>query len=96
MLTENIVWQHIPHMLHCEPRLPCDTTQLGRFRAALGEAGAETPPQTTIDTAVPSKATYPTEMERLIPDNQMQAKAITRPVDWRLPEIAHQSVALHT
>jgi IS5 family transposase len=40
--AENVVWQHFSGMVHYEPRLPCDATQIGRFRAAIGDARAHT------------------------------------------------------
>ncbi len=43
-------------MTFYEPRLPCDATQIGRFRAAIGEAGVEELLKASIDTAVQSKA----------------------------------------
>lgn len=39
--AENVVWQHFSGMTYYEPRLPCDATQIGRFRLCLGEAGVE-------------------------------------------------------
>ena len=30
--SENVVWQHFSGMDYYEPRLPCDPTQIGRFR----------------------------------------------------------------
>ena len=54
--AENVVWQHFSGMTFYEPRLPCDATQIGRFRAAIGEAGVEELLKATIDTAVASRA----------------------------------------
>ena len=39
--AENVVWQFFSGMAYYEPRLPCDATQIGRFRRVLGEAGVE-------------------------------------------------------
>ena len=39
--SENVVWQFFSGMEYYEPRLPCDTTQIGRFRTAVGEEGLE-------------------------------------------------------
>ena len=90
--AENVVWQHFSGMTHYEPRLPCDATQIGRFRAAIGEAGVEELLKATIDTAVHSKAIKPVEFERLIVDTTVQEKAIAHPVDSRLLEIARHKV----
>ena len=35
--SENIVWQFFSGMAYYEHRLPCDATQIGRFRRDLGE-----------------------------------------------------------
>ena len=50
-LAENVVWQYFSGMDYYEPRLPCDTTQLGRFRVAISEMGMETIFKATSDTA---------------------------------------------
>jgi IS5 family transposase len=39
--SENVVWQYFSGQEYYEPRLPCDATQVGRFRKAIGEAGVE-------------------------------------------------------
>lgn len=90
--AENVVWQHFSGMQFYEPRLPCDATQIGRFRLGLGEAGVEELLKATIDTAVVSKAIRPAEFERLIVDTTVQEKAIAHPVDSRLLEIARHKV----
>lgn len=90
--AENVVWQHFSGMRFYEPRLPCDATQIGRFRSAIGEAGVEELLKATIDTAVTSQAIKPAEFERLIVDTTVQEKAITHPVDSRLLEIARHKV----
>lgn len=90
--AENVVWQHFSGMRFYEPRLPCDATQIGRFRSAIGEAGVEELLKATIDTAVASKAVKPTEFERVIVDTTVQEKAIAHPVDSRLLEIARHKV----
>lgn len=90
--AENVVWQHFSGMTFYEPRLPCDATQIGRFRSAIGEAGVEELLKATIDTAVTAKAVRPAEFERLIVDTTVQEKAIAHPVDSRLLEIARHKV----
>jgi len=90
--AENVVWQYFSGMTFYEPRLPCDATQIGRFRAAIGEAGVEELLKATIDCAVTAKAVRPVEFERLIVDTTVQEKAIAHPVDSRLLEIARHKV----
>ena len=41
--SENVLWQFFSGQEHFEHRLPCDATQIGRFRRALGEDGLVLP-----------------------------------------------------
>lgn len=90
--AENVVWQFFSGMDYYQPRLPCDATQIGRFRRALGEAGVEQLLKTTIEAAVAIGAVKPAEFERVIVDSTVQEKAIAHPVDSRLLEIARHKV----
>lgn len=90
--SENILWQHFSGMAYYEHRLPCDATQIGRFRRALGEAGLEELLKASIDTAVDIGAVKPKDLERVIVDTTVQEKAIAHPVDSRLLEIARHKV----
>lgn len=90
--SENVVWQYFSGQEYYTPKLPCDATQIGRFRTAIGEAGVETLLKATIDTAVQTKAVTPKEFERVIVDTTVQEKAISHPVDSRLLEIARGKV----
>jgi transposase, IS5 family len=91
--SENVVLQFFSGMQYYEPRLPCDATQIGRFRGVLGEAGVEELLKATIDAAVKMKAVRPSEFERVIVDTTVQEKAIAHPVDSRLLEIARHKAA---
>ena len=91
--SENVVWQFFSGMDYYEPRLPCDATQIGRFRRAIGEEGLEQLLKSTIETAVQTQAIKPAELERVIVDTTVQEKAIAHPVDSRLLEIARHKVA---
>lgn len=90
--SENVVWQFFSGLEYYQPRLPCDATQIGRFRTAIGEAGVEELLKATIDTAVEIKAVKPAEFERVIVDSTVQEKAIAHPVDSRLLEIARHKL----
>jgi transposase, IS5 family len=90
--SENVQWQFFSGMEYYEPRLPCDATQIGRFRRAAGEEGLEQLLKATIETAVEVKAVKPAELERVIVDTTVQEKAIAHPVDSRLLEIARHKV----
>ena len=93
--SENVVWQHFSGLDYYEPRLPCDATQIGRFRHAIGETGMEAILKATIDTALDVKAIKPAEFERIIVDTTVQEKAISYPVDARLLEIARHKIVSH-
>jgi len=90
--SENVVWQHFSGMDYYEPRLPCDPTQIGRFRTMIGESGMEAILKATIDTAIACEAVKPAEFERIIVDTTVQEKAIAYPVDSRLLEIARYKI----
>lgn len=90
--SENVVWQYFSGQEYYTPELPCDATQIGRFRSAIGEAGVEELLKATIDTAVQSKAVRPAEFERVLVDTTVQEKAVAHPVDSRLLEIARAKV----
>jgi transposase, IS5 family len=90
--SENVVWQYFSGQEYYTPRLPCDATQIGRFRTAIGEAGVEELLKATIDTATETRAVRPTEFERITVDTTVQEKAIAHPVDSRLLEIARAKV----
>ena len=55
--SENVVWQYFSGMDYYTPALPCDATQIGRFRKAIGEAGVEELLRARIDASVQMKAT---------------------------------------
>ena len=90
--SENVVWQFFSGMEYYEPRLPCDATQIGRFRTAIGEEGLEQLLKFTVLTAVEMGVIKPVELERVIVDTTVQEKAIAHPVDSRLLEIARYKV----
>jgi IS5 family transposase len=90
--SENVVWQFFSGMTYYEPRLPCDATQIGRFRRALGEGGVEQLLKTTIEAAVDMKAVRKSEFERVIVDSTVQEKAIAHPTDSRLLEVARGKI----
>ena len=99
--AENVVWQYFSGMDYYGPRMPCDATQIGRFRTAIGEAGLQAILKATIDTAVASKAIKPAEFERIIVDSTVQEKAmalghpVAYPIDSRLLEIARHKIVVH-
>jgi IS5 family transposase len=88
-----VVWQFFSGMTYYEPRLPCDATQIGRFRRVLGEAGVEQLLKTTIEAAVAIGAVTKREFERVIVDSTVQEKSIAFPTDSRLLEVAREKIA---
>ena len=91
--SENVVWQFFSGMAYYEPRLPCDATQIGRFRRVLGEAGVEQLLKSTIEASVSMGVVKKTEFEMIIVDTTVQEGAIAHPTDSRLLEIARHKVA---
>lgn len=91
--SENVVWQLFSGMEYYQSKLPCDATQIGRFRCVLGEAGVEQLLKTTIEAAVAMKAVKPIELERVTVDTTVQEKAIAHPTDSRLLEVARAKIA---
>ena len=90
--AENIYWQHFSGAEIYAPKLACDATQVGLFRTAIGEAGAEVLLKATIDTAIAIRAIKAAEFERVIVETTVQEKAIAFPTDARLLEIARRKV----
>ncbi len=86
--AENNYWQYFCGEAYFQARLPCDPTNLGRFRQALGEAGVEELLATTIAVAVDMTALAPEEFKRVIVDSTVQEKSIAFPTDSRLLEVA--------
>lgn len=82
--SESVVWQLFSGMEYDQIKLPCDATQIGRFRRVLGEAGVEQLLKTTIEAAVAMKAVKPVELERVTVDTTVQEKALAHPTDSRL------------
>jgi IS5 family transposase len=83
--AESVYFQYFCGEDYFQPRLPCDPTNLVRFRQALGEAGVEELLATTIATAVQMKAVTPVEFERVIADTTVQEKAAAC-LKWRGPD----------
>lgn len=54
--SENVVWQYFSGLTYYTPHLPCDATQIGRFHAAIGEAGHRRRPLLTLWTAACRRA----------------------------------------
>jgi transposase, IS5 family len=86
--AQDVYFQFFCGEEYFQPRLPCDPTNLVRFRQALGEAGVEELLAATIAAAVQMKAIRPLELERVIVDTTVQEKAIAYPTDSRLLEVA--------
>jgi len=86
--AQDVYFQFFCGEQYFQPRLPCDPTNLVRFRQALGEAGVEELLATTIAAAMEMKAVTSAEFERVIVDTTVQEKAIAYPTDSRLLEVA--------
>jgi IS5 family transposase len=75
-----------------EHQWPCDPTQLGRFRKALGEEGVEELLARTMEVAVTIKLIAKKELTRVIVDSTVQEKAVAYPTDSKLLETARSKM----
>jgi hypothetical protein len=76
-------------MNYFEPRLACDTTQVERFRHAVGKAGVSKLLVRTVNAAVKLNAIKTAELETIIVDTTVQARAIVQDAaDSRLLDLA--------
>jgi transposase, IS5 family len=91
--AQDVYFQFFSGQEYFEPRLPCDDSQIGRFRQVLGEAGVEQLLKTTIEAAVELKVVKRSEFERVIVDTTVQEKAVAPPSDSRLLEVARARIA---
>jgi IS5 family transposase len=73
---ETPTWQYFSGTEYLEHQWPCDPTQLGWFRKALGEEGVEELLARTMEVAVTLKLIAKKELTRLIVDSTVQEKAI--------------------
>ena len=89
---ETPTWQYFSGSEYFEHRWPCDPTQLGRFRKALGEEGVEELLARTMEVAVSHKLIAKKELTRVIVDSTVQEKAIAHPTDSKLLETARAKV----
>ena len=90
--AQDVYFQYFSGNEFFEPRLPCDATQIGRFRRVLGEAGVEQLLKTTIEAAIAMKMVKPKEFELVIVDTTVQEKAIAHPTDSRLLEVSRRKI----
>ncbi len=90
--AENVYWQFFCGETYFQSALPCDPTNLTRFRRALELAGVEEMLAKTLETAVDLDAVKTQEFERVIVDSTVQEKAIAHPTDSRLLEVARAKV----
>ncbi len=89
---ETPTWQYFSGNEYFEHQWPCDPTQLGRFRKALGEEGVEELLARTMEVAVTLKLIAQKELTRVIVDSTVQEKAIAHPTDSKLLETARAKV----
>ena len=93
--SERVVLYYFSGRAYYKPKLPCDATQIGRFRMVICEAGVEKILKATIDTAAQTGVVPPQDFRRVIVDTTIQEKAIAFPKDSRLLEIArHKGVGV--
>ena len=86
--SETPTWQYFSGMDYFEHRMPCDASLIGRFRKTLGEDGVEEMLAHTINTAWKLRLIAVEDLQSVIIDSTVQAKAIAYPTDTRLLEVA--------
>lgn len=91
--AQDVYFQYFSGQEYFEARLPCDPSQIGRFRRVLGEAGVEQLLKSTIETAVRVHAIKKAELQKVIVDSTVQEKAIAHPTDSRLLDVARDQLA---
>jgi IS5 family transposase len=91
--SQDVYSQYFSGLEYFEPQHPCEATQIGRFRTVIGQASVEEILKATIGKAVNSKATKPSEFERVIVGTPMQEKMVAFLTDSRMFEIARYQAA---
>jgi len=71
---ETPTWQYFSGNEYFEHQWPCDPTQLGRFRKALGEEGVEELLARTMEVAVTLKLIAKKELTRVIVDSTVRPR----------------------
>jgi IS5 family transposase len=89
---ETPTWQYFSGNEYFEHQWPCDPTQLGCFRKALGEEGVEELIARTMEVAVTLKLSAKKELTNVIVNSTEQEKAIAHPTDSKLLEKARSKV----
>jgi IS5 family transposase len=89
---ETLTWQYFFGNQYFVHQWPCDPTQLGRFRKALGDEGVEELLARTLEVAVTLKLIAKKELTRVIVDYTVQEKAVAHPTDSKLLETARCKV----
>jgi IS5 family transposase len=89
---ETLTWQYFSGNEYIEHQWPCDPTQLGRLRKALGEEGVEELLARTMEVDVTLKLIAKRELTRVIVDSTVQEKAVSHPTDSKLLEAARSKV----
>ena len=82
--VENPYWQQFSGERYFQHRLPIDASSMTRWRARLGEAGAEQMLRETIAAGIKMGAIGPAQLKRINVDTTVQTKAIRYPTDARL------------
>lgn len=90
--AETPTWQYFCGSEYFEHRVPCDPSQISRFRKAIGEEGVEEMLAQTINAACQMKLIDPDALQEIIVDSTVQSKAIAYPTDSKLMEVARRKL----
>ena len=81
--VENPYWQYFSGSKFFEHELPIDPSSMTRWRARVGDAGAEELLKQTISAGLRLKIIKPTQLARVNVDTTVQEKNIRHPTDAR-------------
>ena len=90
--VENPYFQHVTGETFFQHRLPLHPSSLSRWRARIGEEGAEWLLTKTVEAGRAAGAVRERSLSQVVVDTTVMEKAIAHPTDARLYEKARQSL----
>ena len=91
--SENPYWQHFSGERYFHHDLPCDPSNLVRWRQRIGESGCEWLLAQSIEAAKRGRVVKRASLDTVVLDTTVQPKAIAHPTDSRLLNRAREQLA---